>query len=371
MLKLLIDHQTFSMQRYGGISRYFANIQHTIESRDDVQSEVGILYTQNYYLQKYPAPLNNMLGRFFLSKDRRRNKWNKKYSSYLIQKNNFDLLHPSYYNPYFLKDLKKPYVITVHDMIHERLPEYFDPNDVFVRYKRICVENAAHIIAISQSTKRDLQDILNIDSKRITVVHHGYQMNDPLDLEFKQKDVKFTKKNYLLFVGDRRGYKNFPSFIAALVPLLQEEKELIVVCAGGGSFKEAEQELLMRLKIKEKTFQIDATDEELKTLYQNALVFVFPSLYEGFGLPILEAFKYNCPVAASDSACFREIGENAISYFDSYDKHNMLKVIKEVIYNNDLSRNLIKQGQLQLEKFPMDLCMNKTLAVYKSVASQT
>lgn len=369
MLKLLIDHQTFSMQRYGGISRYFANIQHTIESRDDIESEVGILYTQNHYLQNYPAPLNNVLGRFLLSKNHRRIKWNKKYSQYLIQKNNFDLLHPSYYNPYFLKYLKKPYVITVHDMIHERLPEYFDPDDVFVKYKRLCVENASHIIAISEATKKDLQDILGIDSRRITVVHHGYQMNTRMNSNFTQQGTSLAKQNYLLFVGDRRGYKNFPSFVNALAPLLLEEKELTLICAGGGAFKGAEQEMLMRLKISEKTFQTDATDEELKTLYQNALIFVFPSLYEGFGLPILEAFKYNCPVAASDSACFREIGENAISYFDPYDKHSILTAIKDVIYNDDFHRNLKIHGQLQLKKFPIDLCMNKTLAVYKGVTS--
>lgn len=367
MFKLLIDHQTFSMQNYGGISRYFANIQHTVESRENIESKVGILYTPNYYLKDYPAPLNNATGRFFLRKRRKLFKWNQKYSNYLIQQNNFDLLHPSYYNTYFLKNLKKPYVITVHDMIHERLPEYFSPDDEFVQYKRVCVENAAHIIAISEATKKDLQEILNIDGKRITVIHHGYQMNTVLDAE--ENAIKSIQKNYLLFVGERKGYKNFSVFLTAVAALMHEEKDLTLICAGGGSFQRAEQELISRLKISEKTFQINATDNELKSLYQNARAFIFPSLYEGFGLPILEAFKYNCPVIASDSSCFREIGGNAVSYFDPSDKHHMLTTIKEVINNTDLSQALIKEGKIQLENFSMDLCMDKTLAVYKNISS--
>jgi len=367
MFKLLIDHQTFSMQNYGGISRYFANIHHKIESHENATSKIGVLYTPNYYLKDYSTPLNSVLGRLFLKKQRKLIKWNQKYSNHLIQQNNFDLLHPSYYNTYFLKNLKKPYVITVHDMIHERLPEYFSPDDEFVQYKRVCVENAAHIIAISEATKKDLQDILNIDEKRITVIHHGYQMSTLPDP--KESSLIAVQKNYLLFVGERKQYKNFSVFLNAVAPLLHEEKDLTLICAGGGSFKQAEQELIRRLKISEKTFQINVTDSELRALYENARAFIFPSLYEGFGLPILEAFKYNCPVIASNTSCFSEIGGNAISYFDPSNTHSILKTIKEVINSKDLSLSLIKEGTMQLEKFSMDLCMNKTLAVYKSVTS--
>lgn len=370
MLKLLIDHQTFSMQLYGGISRYFANIHHTIESRDDIKSDIGILYTKNYYLKDYKAPLNNLLGRFLLKKERKRYNWNMKYSNYHIQKNDFDILHPSYYHPYFLKQTKKPFVITVHDMIHEKFPEFFDINDEYVRYKRICVENAAQIIAISESTSQDLQNILGVSKNRITVVHHGYQMNiEEPDIIPVSQNTKGMDQPYLLYVGDRRGYKNFPSFVTAMCPLLHKEKDLKLICAGGGAFGEAEEEMIRRLKLELKVTQINATDLQLKSLYQNALAFIFPSLYEGFGLPILEAFKYNCPVIASDQPCFKEIGDEAIAYFNPRDQHNLLTTVEQVITSQSTRQNLIQKGNIQLLKFPMDLCMDKTLAVYKKIIS--
>ncbi|WP_185960514.1 glycosyltransferase family 4 protein [Pedobacter westerhofensis] len=357
------------MQQYGGISRYFANIQHTSDVKKDIQSVVGILCTKNYYLKDYPAPLNNALGRWLLKKESRRFQWNMKYSKYLIQKNDFDILHPSYYDPYFLKYNKKPFVITVHDMIHEQFPEYFDPNDVYVRYKRLCIENADQIIAISESTSKDLQDILNVASNRITVIHHGYQMNINNSLPPEPESPVPTEKMYLLYVGDRRGYKNFPVFLSALTPLLKKDINLKLICAGGGHFAEAEIEMISRLTLQNQVSQISATDRELTSLYQNAKAFIFPSLYEGFGLPILEAFNCNCPVIASDQPCFKEIGEDAIAYFQPNDKHSILKTVEEVINNQNLRLNLITKGRLQLAKFPMDLCMDKTLSVYNKLVS--
>lgn len=368
MLKLLIDHQTFSLQSYGGISRYFANIHYTAQSRPDITSEISLLYTKNHYLKDSPFPLNNALGKLILKDSSRCYKWNKQYSKYLIGKGNFDILHPSYYNPYFIKYAKKPVVITVHDMIHERLPEYLHPGDNYVRYKRLCIENAAHIIAISETTKRDLREFLNIEESRITVVHHGFQMNGISSSDQKEKtSTPYSEAEYLLFVGNRSSYKNFPTFLTAVSSLLHAEKKLKVYCAGGGAFEVAEQEQILRLKLEDKIVQLNPTDDQLTNLYQNARAFIFPSLYEGFGLPILEAFKNNCPVIASDHACFREIGGDAIAYFNPHDPHSILKAIQDSITNSTVSAHLIKNGQHQLRKFTIETCMDKTMAVYSNL----
>lgn len=368
MIKLLIDYQTFILQSYGGISRYFANIHHAAQAREDIESRVGLLYTRNYYLKDYPSPLNNAFGQCLMKKQSRYHSWNKAYSRHLISKNDYTVLHPSYYNPYYIKYAKKPVVITVHDMIHERLAEYFDPGDFYVRFKRLCIENAAHIIAISETTKRDLQEILQVEESRITVVHHGYQMSPDLAGQHEEVNVRKLDSNYLLFVGDRKGYKNFPIFLTAVSELLKTDQTLKLICAGGGLFREAEQEMLMRLKVKDKVIQVSPTDNELKSLYQHAIAFIFPSLYEGFGLPILESFKNNCPVIASNNACFKEIGEDAIAYFDPHDQHSIAATIKEVMTNEPFKEKLISNGRKQLEKFSMELCMEKTMAVYRKVS---
>jgi glycosyltransferase involved in cell wall biosynthesis len=365
MLNILFDHQTFSMQYYGGISRYFANIQHTIEQQNDVRSDISILRSNNHYIQDFPAPLNNALGKILLNKQKRCFKWNKLYSSYRLKKNDYDVLHPTYYNPYFLKYTRKPYVITVHDMIHELYPEFFEPGDEFVKYKRLCVENAAHIIAISSSTKEDLKNILGIDDSRISVVHHGYSPELSVSANLQQPT---QTSDYLLYVGDRRGYKNFSRFVTAIVPLLEKNSSIKLICAGGGPLQSAEQELLLRLKIQSRVMQASVSDSELSALYRGAMAFIYPSLYEGFGLPILEAFQNKCPIIASDNACFREIGKDALAYFDPLDMHNMLITIERVIDSKKEKETLVEKGLQLLQNFSMDDCMNKTIAVYRNTA---
>ncbi|WP_316837467.1 glycosyltransferase family 1 protein [Pedobacter nutrimenti] len=362
MLNILYDHQIFTMQHYGGISRYFASIQSGLEKQPDIHFNNGVLYSKNYYI-KDNTYLPSYLSKVFLKKDRSIQKWNRKYSEYLIKKDNYDVFHPTYYNPYFLKSIKKPFVITVHDMIHELFPEMFEPGDVFVNYKRRCIENAAHIIAISQSTKNDIINILGVDENRISVVHHGFrpQMSVTSDLTDSEK-----KQDYLLFVGDRKGYKNFPRLATALTPFLKRNPEIKLVCAGGGAFQSAELELFIRLGISDRVQQISASDETLSRLYKNAMAFLFPSLYEGFGLPILEAFQNDCPIIASQTDCFKEIGEDAIQYFNPYEESSILNALEEVVENKQKALTLVNRGRQQLQKFPMESCIDKTLNIYRT-----
>jgi glycosyltransferase involved in cell wall biosynthesis len=366
MINVLFDHQTFSTQRYGGISRYFANIYHHINLQNYIQSDISILSTENQYIQEYPAILNNQLGKLIMTKPNRRFKWNKVYSKYRIKKNDFDILHPTYYQPYFLKDIKKPYVITVHDMIHEIYPEFFESGDPTARYKRLCVENASHIIAISESTKSDLIKYLNIRENDISVIHHG--CDSQLSFQSAQ-NIAILPFDYLLYVGDRKGYKNWPRFVNAISPLLQKNKSMKLVCAGGGPLMAAEQELLHRLRITEQVQHHSVSDATLSSLYQNALAFIYPSLYEGFGLPILEAFQNQCPVIASNTPCFREVGGNAIFYFDPTNENDMLLSITSLIDSKEKRKHALISGQAMLPQYAMEHCLNKTLAVYRNIHS--
>lgn len=362
MINVLFDHQTFSMQSYGGISRYFANIHYADKRHQQIKTDISILRSKNHYIRHFPAPLNNFLGSLLLRSDRKCFKWNKIYSEYRIKKNEYDVLHPTYYDPYFLKHTKKPYVITVHDMIHELYPEFFDPGDKFVNYKRLCVEHAAHIIAISHSTKEDLQNILGIEEERISVIHHGYVPSTGL-----QNPASAAGAEYLLFVGDRRGYKNFSRFATAIVPILRKNPDLKLMCVGGGPFQSAELELLLRLNIQTRVIQKNVSDEELGSVYANALAFIYPSLYEGFGFPILEAFNNNCPVIAGDNKCFREIGQDGAAYFDPLDPYHIAAVVEECISNTDLRHKLTERGRKLLSQFSLDTCTEKTLAVYREI----
>jgi len=362
-MKVYFDHQIFSMQRFGGISRYFANIYSYLNSHGHPDCKLLVLYSRNHYIQDLKLPLPPFLGETFLKKQHKLERWNKKYSRQMIRKNDFDLLHPTYYHPYFLTKLKKPFVLTVHDMIHELFPEYFSPHDHFVPFKRATITKADHIIAISQSTKNDLQQIFNIPEHKITVVYHGYMENH------QEEDLSFTPpfQDYILYVGDRgTGYKNFSRFVRAVQPLL-DRYNINLICTGGGDWGAAERELLLRAGIQDRTKQIAATEAQLNTLYQKAIAFVFPSLYEGFGFPILEAFKNNCPVISSNTSCFKEVGGDAAAYFDPYQQEEMTQVIESVINSSDKAAQLRNRGIQQLSKFSMEQCMEGTLDVYKKL----
>lgn len=360
MIKIQFDHQIFSMQRFGGISRYFASIQDSLAQNKEFSFRDGILHTNNHYVKDRSHPLPNWIGKHFLAKPRRREKWNKRYSKLEIKKNDFDLFHPTYYNPYFLRKLNKPFVLTVHDMIHELMPECFPHYDDTMHLKRVLIEKADHFIAISQSTSDDLQRLYGVPGNKISIIHHGFYDSET------DENYAVPFKDYLLFVGERSGYKNFFRLLEAVAPVLIQNN-FHLICAGSKPFSRAELETMLRLKIDALVHQLPATDGQLNQLYKNARAFVYPSLYEGFGLPILEAFHNNCPAVVSHTNCFKEVGGDAVAYFDPYDTQSITSTIQTLISNTAQGDILRGKGKVQLQNFPLSACMQKTLDVYRSL----
>ena len=358
-MKVLFDHQAFSMQKYGGISRYFANLHYGINKRGGDESKLGLLFTDNAYInnRELPGGIFNKL----ITKSSRRYKYNKWYDKHLLKQKDFDVFHPTYYHSYFLKKLQKPFVLTVHDMIHELYPQYF-LTDPYKNYKSRVIERADHIIAISECTKTDIQKFYNIADSKITVIHHGYQMQT---IDSTNSNINIDG-DYLLFVGDRDNYKNFNLFAKALVPIILKH-HIKLICAGGGAFKPEERELLKQLGILNSVTQLSVNDNGLKHLYQNAIAFVYPSLYEGFGLPVLEAFFNSCPVIMSNTSSLPEVGGEAAAYLDPGNQHAITSAIEQVINNNALREELKSKGRERLKQFGFDACLQKTVQVYKSL----
>jgi glycosyltransferase involved in cell wall biosynthesis len=365
MVKVLYDHQTFSEQKYGGIPRYFAGLMNGIKQSPNFDYQLGALISNNHFLKGVKLPLDNSLMRpIFDAKPSRIYKWNKSYSKHLVKKGDYDVFHPTNYNPYFLKLVNKPFVLTVHDMTLEVLPEYFGADDPIPHYKKITCEAAESIIAISESTKTDLIDILGIPPKKIKVIHHGTEINAPLTTE----EIPNLPENYILFVGLRGAYKNFFRFLNAAAELLDEFKELQIVCAGGGAFQTAEILAIERFGLQKRCTQMDVSDAQLNYLYQQAMVFAFPSLYEGFGYPLLEAFKAGCPIVASNTSCFPEVGGDAITPFNPYNVASIYNALKRIITDSDLCISQIQKGSERLKLFPIEKQVEQTLALYNEVA---
>lgn len=364
MTNVFIDHQKFSTQRYGGISRYFVSLIDGIRSSADVSCKVGVLHSQNYYLQNEHLPLNNLLaGPLINLKATLSYRINEFYCRQLLNRQNFDVFHPTYYSTYFLKMLRKPLVVTIHDMTYERYPEYFWAHDPLTYQKRRNIERADAIIAISNSTRNDLIHFFDVDPAKIHVIYHGIETNSPA----KSRPIANIPQNYLLYVGDRNGYKNFYFFLRAFKRLQTRYPDLHVILTGGGSLGIAEREYIYRLSLSNRVRHLNSTDEELAFLYQNARCFVYPSLYEGFGLPILEAFRANCATVLSDIVCFREVAGNAAAYFDPTQLDDLVSAIDTVLTDTEWRQQLIRAGAERQGLFPITASVQRTLELYKSL----
>ncbi len=367
MLKVLFDYQYFTEQQHGGITRYFSNLVNDIKKRADVNYQISTLYTRNYYLGHLHFPLNNRAGNFvFKRKLKREIKWNRLYSQYHLQAGQYDILHPTYYHPYFLKYNKKPFVITVHDMIHEKFAEDFNNRHhaPIAAYKREVVAKASKIIAISQSTKQDLIEILKVPEEKIELIYHGVALSD---FRAKTPITLTVPEEFILYVGNRNGYKNFYRFTQAIARVMQQHKNLFLICAGGPRFNDAELKYLTEFNMIQRISNINVTDHELAWLYQHARALIYPSLYEGFGLPVLEAFQNYCPVACSNTSSLPEVGGNAVLYFDPTDTDEMAQAMLRLLSDDSLRMQLIEAGKTRLLQFTLQSSMDQTINLYKQL----
>lgn len=360
-MNILFDHQTFSIQSYGGISRYFDRLINGINATNCNQASLAIRWSDNNYIDK-PLPLVNVK---FKGRGRLLYIANQQYSRQVIRQGNFDLLHATYYDPYFLKEIgHRPFVITIHDMIHERLHSQFTElqSDYYIEGKHTLAQKAAAIITVSESTRQDVIALLGVDATRVHVIHHASSLP-----KLFSESLAPAHKPYLLFVGNRGHYRNFSGILTA-ISLLTNHSNLNLICAGGGAFTTREQQQIKKLglatRVKQQAFH---TDEVLASLYAAASAFVFPSLYEGFGIPILEAFSCGCPCILSRTSSLPEVAQGAALYVDPEVPNNIAQTISHLLSSQALRVELIEKGYQRLKAFSWPKAVDQTLAVYQSV----
>lgn len=363
-IRVLYDYQTFHAQRFGGISRYFCEIAgHACHTTP----EIAVRFSMNQYIRHSdikghtPIPMRpyKIMSGWFRD-------INRKASIKAIRKGDFDLFHPTYYNPYFLEALQdKPFVLTIHDMTHERFPQYF-PNDPTPSYKKLLAAKAKRIIAISECTKRDIMEYLNVPEEKIDVIYHGL---DPQPMAEGRPDG--LPDEYILYVGDRRGYKNFELVVNGFARLTRDYPHLHLVLTGRPLSK-SEKELLANYRTEQRvTVMSDISDTVLAQLYRNARLFVYPSLYEGFGIPILEAFAQQCPVVLSRASCFPEVAADAAEYFDATSADGLVSAMKRVLTDDSHRHELTEKGTRRLSLFTWDETARRTEETYMKALADT
>jgi glycosyltransferase involved in cell wall biosynthesis len=368
MIKLLFDNQIFVSQSSGGISRLFAELyQHFTLSQSDINVSMPFSFGDNVYAKNV-----GIRQREFFIKQRFRGKMRiqttiaKSLTIPKLLSRRFDLFHPTYYDPYFIKYLgKKPFVLTVFDMMHEIYAEkYFQQDRTTSAQKRYLVNRACRIIAISKSTKNDLIRLFGVNPEIVDVIYLG---NSLQITAHKKLPRCIDQQRYLLFIGSRQVYKNFLIFFKAVIPLLKKYDDIKVVCIGGGPFNSQELGMLEKFGVSNKFIQRFIPDDELASYYQNALAFVFPSLYEGFGIPLLEAFASGCPVIASDIPVFHEVAGSAALYFDPLNENDLKTQTEKLLTGQSLREKFIVQGYEQLKKYSWENTARMTKETYMKV----
>jgi glycosyltransferase involved in cell wall biosynthesis len=346
-MKVVTDNNIFVLQQFGGISRLFQDYleQGLIKEKLNVPNSTNdltltrkILNHTNKYLAK---------DKYYHQKD---------YLAKQFKESKMDLFHPTYYGDYFLDKLNKPFVITVYDMIHEIYPEIFNINDLIIEKRRV-ISKAKRIIAISERTKEDILKFLDVPEDKIDVIplYTKFDSVKPDNLGF---DINYP---YILFVGNRNYYKNFKRFADSVFPVLKKHNDLRVICTGG-EFTEPEKNFFREMAFEDRFVHVKCeNDSKLKWLYENALIFIFPSMYEGFGFPVLEAFASSCPVVCSNGGSLQEVGGDACLFFDPHNVHDMQEKIMYCIGNSSERNIMVKRGLKSLKKYSL----NKTLTLTK------
>jgi glycosyltransferase involved in cell wall biosynthesis len=381
-MRILYDHQVFSFQRFGGISRYFYELM----VYAGAGASMPFIYTDNHYLMNSMYRKNNIAidtvfaNRHLGAANRVFSKagynfpysHNRRKSLDAISGGDFDLFHPTYYDPYFLGHIgDKPFVITVHDMIHEIYPEHFPPGEPVSEWKRKVIPKAAMVIAISESTKRDLLKFIDVDKAKVQVIYHGNSLEP--DKPNSAPDMCLANglpQKYLLFVGDRKAYKNFYFLIESLAPLIKKES-FHIVCSGGGAFGLQERLFFKRLDVDDRVRQYSVDDDTLVELYRRALAFIYPSLYEGFGIPVIEAFACGCPALLSNTSSLLEIGGDAADYFTPKDTDSMRNAVEKIIHDDDLREKLKAKGMERSRLFTWEKTTQETFTLYNDILSGT
>lgn len=371
-MRLFFDNQIFLAQNFGGISRYFTELISGLRKHPEIRVKYNLWLCENAHFKESSLPLTSY-GKFlprFNFKGKKRIKdflftQNEYQQKVKLQERDYDLFIPTYYDTSFLELIgDTPYVLTVYDMIHELFPVYF-PNDqkTPVPKKKELIEKAKKIIAISESTKRDIVRLYpEVDGSKIEVVYLSHSIK-----EGKGKALPLPER-YILFVGNRSHYKNFNFFLKAVTPLLKKEKDLHIVCTGP-VFTDEELFCFRGQGVEKQLVHFKASDEELKSLYGNAQVFVFPSEYEGFGIPILEAMASGCPVVASYTSSFPEVAGDAALYFQLNDQASLKEALEKVVLNENIQNELREKGFKQVKKFSWDNSVNGCYEVFKSAVS--
>ena len=369
-MRVAFDHQAFSTQPYGGISRYFVELVSNLHSSSLCTPKIfSPLFTNNYiksYLQ------DTLYSGFYCKSFKGSTKLlpflNRLLSPLAISKFCPDIIHHTFFDNFNYSSSSAKHVVTVYDMVDELLPHlypYQSRSKSLIYKKKKVIAKADHIFSISHNTKQDLLKLYNISPSKISVVHLGFSLPKPNPLPLYNLPHPF-----ILYVGPRYKYKNFNGAVEAFLSHQTISRDFNFVSFGGAPFTSSELHFFNSFSTyNNNVFHFAGDDTLLSFLYSQASLFVYPSFYEGFGIPPLEAMSMGCPVVCSNSSCLPEINGDAVCYFDPYSVQSIRSAFESVLFSSSYQSHLISLGYKQSSKYSFEQCAHETYRVYQSVLS--
>lgn len=351
---LIIDGIIFTLQRAGGISVIFRELLDYLD-KENIPTTHLIDGSPLQDLPNYQAGVRT-ISRSARFSERYRSCTMPSYGSKSTFNFGSKLFHSSYYRIPTNKDVTN--IVTVHDFMYERF-RHGPAKWVHTIQKKAAIDRAQAIICVSKSTLSDLNEFVSVRRDQIVeVIHPGvseyfYPMNQAVAIS------EFRERPYILFVGQRGGYKNFNLALATL----SELPEFELRCVGGGDFRRnefdgASQELVSRVRHMGFT-----SNKELNLLYNQASCLFYPSSYEGFGIPVIEAMKAGCPVVSTNCKAIVEIGGDALQIVPVHDPIELAKAVLNTVSHD--RKTIIKKGILNAEKYSWARSNLQILNVYK------
>lgn len=281
---------------------------------------------------------------------------------------------PAHYSPPFCP---VPLVVTIHDLAFFYFPHEFLKKDLYKlqNWTKNSIEKAKKVISVSKWTKRDLMKYYELPEEKIAVVYNGFEKNHPAIQPIETKDVLRTfnlkPEKYLLYVGTIQPRKNIRFLIKTFKKFhsVNSDYKLVLTGKKGWLYEEIYTEVEQQGLKDAVVFTGYLSDPEVIQLYNHAFCFTFPSLYEGFGIPILEAMSFGCPVISSFASSLPEIGGEACLYFDPETERDFYDDLVSLKDNQKLREELITKGKERIKEFSWEKSAEETLEILKAAIS--
>jgi glycosyltransferase involved in cell wall biosynthesis len=366
-MRIFYDHQVFSLQDAGGVSRYHYELIRNLQNSSAVQ--IQLLMGINASVMPF-SELRNLQTRITGWRTRIRPGYiryavNEMTSTVMAQlQGSFDIYHPMLYRALpFVRHRRL--VVTHHDCTHERFPKMFHNASFIMERKRKLFSQADAILCVSESSRRDLLNFYDVAEQNTHVVYHGFSPL-PIPPSFAEPTIP-SRLPYLLYVGSRAEYKNFSLLLHAFSRSgLTRDYRLMVV--GGGAFSAQEQAKIDSLNLADQIILIPKADEAMLAIaYRDAALFVYPSLYEGFGFPPLEAMSLGCPVLVHRTSSLPEVCGDAAFYFDHSDVDELSRALVSTLQDDTGLAMKHRLGQQQVKLYDWARTAANTLNIYRAL----